>query len=583
MLADIAIKERAVPSSNFMPLARKMHNVVRIIALLVLLLSNVLPLATPAGATGVDPGRSAGEPAQAPAAANVAATKTDALLVDRDGDGRADPGDTLRYTVVTSNTGTTAATGLVISDTLDPNTRLVAGSVRVSPLAFADSYSTLRNTPLTIAAPGLLANDTGTPAPTVTPASKPTTAGGTVTISSNGGFTYTPPSGYSGTDSFSYTATNTGGSDSTTVTIVVESAPTVVSTSPANNATAVPANNNITITFSEPVNVTASAFTIECPSGTPVSFTNTTGTGPATSFTLDPASDLPLTTLCTVTVVAAQVTDADTRDPPDTMAANYTFSFTTTDAAPTVVGTIPVSGTTHVALDSTIVITFSEQVNLTASAFTLDCPTGTPIAGTMSAGPASIFAITPASDLPEGVLCRFTVVASQVTDVDAIDPPDTMAANYVFYFTTEGPPKVISTIPINNATGVAVNLNITVTFDEPVNVASKAFVVECPTGTPILFTNTTGSGPATTFTLDPTSDLPIGVTCTVTVVAIYVTDADTIDPPDQMVADYSFSFATDAAPTVTSTTPANAATGVATDGNITVTFSEPVNVTGTAF
>jgi hypothetical protein len=39
----------------------------------------------------------------------------------------------------------------------------------------------------------------------------------------------------------------------------------------------------------------------------------------------------------------------------------------------------------------------------------------------------------------------------------------------------------------------------------------------------------------------------------------------------------------DQAPTVTGTTPADAASGVASDGNLTITFSEPVNVTGNWF
>lgn len=59
----------------------------------------------------------------------VGATKDDALLVDGDSDGLADPGDTLRYTIVITNTGTGDATSVVFNDTPDPNTALVAGSV----------------------------------------------------------------------------------------------------------------------------------------------------------------------------------------------------------------------------------------------------------------------------------------------------------------------------------------------------------------------------------------------------------------------------------------------------------------------
>jgi uncharacterized repeat protein (TIGR01451 family) len=63
----------------------------------------------------------------------VTATKTAALAVDRNGNGQADPGDTLAYTVVLVNSGGAAATGVVFSDTPDPNTALVNGSVVAMP------------------------------------------------------------------------------------------------------------------------------------------------------------------------------------------------------------------------------------------------------------------------------------------------------------------------------------------------------------------------------------------------------------------------------------------------------------------
>jgi uncharacterized repeat protein (TIGR01451 family) len=60
---------------------------------------------------------------------DVSATKDDALLVDVDVDTLADPGDTLRYTIVITNNGTGDATSVVFSDTPDANTSIVAGSV----------------------------------------------------------------------------------------------------------------------------------------------------------------------------------------------------------------------------------------------------------------------------------------------------------------------------------------------------------------------------------------------------------------------------------------------------------------------
>jgi uncharacterized repeat protein (TIGR01451 family) len=67
----------------------------------------------------------------------VTASKTDALLVDVDGDTIADPGDTLRYTVVITNSGSSDATAIAFTDTPDANTALVTGSVTTTTGAIA--------------------------------------------------------------------------------------------------------------------------------------------------------------------------------------------------------------------------------------------------------------------------------------------------------------------------------------------------------------------------------------------------------------------------------------------------------------
>ncbi len=104
-----------------------------------------------------------------------------------------------------------------------------------------------------------------------------------------------------------------------------DAAPTVVSTDPADSANGVAANTNIQITFSEPVNVSGGWFNISCGSGVH----SATSSGGPTTFTLDPAASFGDLDLCTVTIVAAQVMDQDGNDPPDNMAADHVFSFTT--------------------------------------------------------------------------------------------------------------------------------------------------------------------------------------------------------------------------------------------------------------
>src|SRR4051812_30434353 len=71
----------------------------------------------------------------------------------------ATQGETLTYTVVITNRTSNALTGVAFSDVLDPNTTLIPGSINTSPLAFADTFAAVGNIQITIAAPGVLAND----------------------------------------------------------------------------------------------------------------------------------------------------------------------------------------------------------------------------------------------------------------------------------------------------------------------------------------------------------------------------------------------------------------------------------------
>jgi Bacterial Ig-like domain len=147
------------------------------------------------------------------------------------------------------------------------------------------------------------------------------------------------------------------------------------------------------------------------------------------------------------------------------------------------------------------------------------------------------------------------------------------------------PPAVQSTSPASGATDVARDADLAVTFDEPVDVTGGWFDITC--GTSQGHTATVSGGPQT-FTLDPDSDFAYGESCTFTVYAQNVTDQDTNDPPNLMVADHVATFQTvaappDQAPAVESTSPADGAIDVAPDANLSVTFDEPVNVSGAWF
>ncbi|MFT3890897.1 MAG: ExeM/NucH family extracellular endonuclease [Anaerolineales bacterium] len=87
----------------------------------------------------------------------------------------------------------------------------------------------------------------------------------------------------------------------------------------------VPVNANMTVAFTEAVNVTGAWYTLACSvSG---SKTGTVSGGP-TTFTIDPVNDFIGGESCTLTVSAANVSDQDSNDPPDTMSVDFTVGFT---------------------------------------------------------------------------------------------------------------------------------------------------------------------------------------------------------------------------------------------------------------
>ncbi len=362
-----------------------------------------------------------------------------------------------------------------------------------------------------------------------------------------------------------------------TGTFTVDTAPTVTGTTPANGATTVSLSAPLTVTFSKAVNVTGTAFKLECPTGTSEPFTLAPAApGGSTTFTLTPTANLPAATTCTVTVVGSQVTDVAAGTP---LGANYVFSFTT-DTVPTVTSTTPTNNATNQAPTTTVVINFSTTMNVTASAFKLECPVGTPQAFTVAPAPpggATSFTLTPTASLPTATTCTVTVVASQVGDTAAGTP---IAANYVFTFGVGTPPAVTSTTPASNATNVLASTTISITFSKAVNVTGTAFKLECPSGAPQAFTvSPAPPGGVTTFTLTPSANLPASTTCTVTAVAAQITDTVAGLHP---AADYLFNFTIDSPPTVTSTTPASGATSVALNSTVSFTFNKAVNITGSA-
>jgi uncharacterized protein len=118
----------------------------------------------------------------------------------------------------------------------------------------------------------------------------------------------------------------------------------------------------------------------------------------------------------------------------DTQGVGSVLNDDAADTAPEVATTFPVNGATNFPFGSNLTVTFSEPVNVSASWFTLACSTSGTVSTAFNGGPTT-FTLDPGVTLVGGETCTLTVLANQVSDVDANDPPDNMAVNFVVGFT----------------------------------------------------------------------------------------------------------------------------------------------------
>lgn len=135
--------------------------------------------------------------------------------------------------------------------------------------------------------------------------------------------------------------------------VFTERPPRVTSHIPLDNATNVAVNTNIDIVFDEAVTVTPASFTLNCTSSGVVAFTLS---GSGATYTLNPNTDLAVSEICTVTVIAANTTEASTLSVNfdqldgnnDGVAGdNYVFDFTTSSSLTSIEFIAPTSTQTE--------------------------------------------------------------------------------------------------------------------------------------------------------------------------------------------------------------------------------------------
>jgi hypothetical protein len=227
------------------------------------------------------------------------------------------------------------------------------------------------------------------------------------------------------------------------------------------------------------------------------------------------------------------------------LAADYVWSFTTGAVSditpPTVLSTDPINEATAVPITKIITATFSEAMNpLTVNSITFILKQGTTVIPGTVTYTGNTASFTPTVDLVSN-----TVYTATVTTGAQDLAGNAMAADYVWSFTTVTiaptditPPTVISTDPVNGATGVMLTKLITANFSEVMNqltINNTTFLLK--QGTTAVTGTVSYSGTTATFT--PLINLVAGSSYTATI----TTGAQDI-AGNALVSNYNWSFTT---------------------------------------
>ena len=368
---------------------------------------------------------------------------------------------------------------------------------------------------------------------------------------------------------------------------VSNAVPTVVSTAPANNATGVPTAQIITATFSEAMNATTistSTFTVTASSGPVTGVVTYSGT----TATFTPSAALAASTVYTGTITTGAADPLGNH-----LASSFVWTFTT-GTTPSVISTNPLNGATNVAINQKITATFSEAMNsgtVTAAAtFTLAVTTGgAAVPGTVT----YVAATNTATFAPTANLLASTQYTATITTAAQSAAGNALATNHVWSFTTgktvdSTAPTVTLTVPASGATAVPTNQKITATFSKPMDsatvVAAGTFTVAVAgVGGAAVPGTVSYAGSTAVFT--PTANLTASTQFTATITSAAKDLSGNALVAGAVPNPWSFTTGTAAdttPPTITLTSPADAATNVLLNTTVSATFSkamDPVTIT----
>ena len=374
-------------------------------------------------------------------------------------------------------------------------------------------------------------------------------------------------------------------------------APTLSSSSPADNDLNVSNTANIFLTFDENVNAGDGDIIIKKTSDNNVFETIAANSNLVTGTGTDIIEINPSNTFASGTEYYVVIDSDAFKD----LTGNYyagissttTLSFTTLDSTnPSLSSSSPAHLDTDVAVDTNIVLNFSEAVDVESGNITIKKTSDDSTLETIDVTENKVTG-TGTNQITINPSNTFSSSTEYYVLIDATAFDDAAGNSYAgissttaLSFTSQdtGNPYLTSTTPAHQATGIAVNTNIVLNFSENVDVESGNITIKKTSDDTSVETidvtgNTvTGSG-STQITINPSSNLD-------EITSYYlIIDATAFDDASgnsfggiSSKTTYNFTTVDNTSPTLSSSAPADNATGVGRKADIFLTFSEAVDV-----
>lgn len=382
------------------------------------------------------------------------------------------------------------------------------------------------------------------------------------------------------------------------LTLIVDHvAPTANSFSPADEATGVAVEANIVVNFSEAITRGSGNIVLKTAAGTVVESYNAATSSRLSisnnTLTINPAFDLARGTAYTVEFAAGTIKDLANNP----YAGNTSYNFTTVASdvpvldvtGPSVALFDPADEATEVAMNTNILVLFSETIVRGTGAITLRTATGGLVetfdAATSNRLSVSGLGVTidPTADLAFNTGYKLEFATGNFKDQAGNASDAWNSYNFMTVAPDLKPPTVFSISPVRGESGVAVNTNITVVFNEAIARGVGSIVLKTAAGAIVeSFDAATSSAlglAKSTLTINPTLDLDRGGNFVLELPAGTVRDV--AGNAFAGGVNVTFSTATGPAPDITppsaiAFSPTDEASAVAIDANVVVTFDEPI-------